>query len=752
MPDLIRALAKLLKPSPSLPIALPHPGSQKLFVPGGELLPVGMGGKPLAPEWSTEQAIALGYKRSALVYSAISSLAAAGSSVPWGVEVLAGDEWEPAPDSDLAQLLANPHEYISSQELIERIILMLGISGNSFVKKTIASGVEGTATLGRVLELTPLPTQGMQPIPDREEWLAGYAYEGSGKKRYEPEEIIHVMFPDPENLYWGQSPLQALARVIDTESESVDWNLYSMKNRSVDDGVFTSTSDLTKNEFDAILQILREQIQGSVNAHNPLVVGQGFQWNPMSRTPVEMDFVEGRKMYREDVLSGFHVPPVMAGFFDQATLANAEVSRRLFWVDAVIPQFLDRIKDVFTRSLVPHFGTLGQMRVVYDLASVDALRDNTIEKSKIFVLLVKAGVPYNEAVRVAGLPLDPLEGEEGDAPFGTTTSQESTTQPQGEGGAKRTVMDDIKDFMTDPGWGYPPGGRKAEDEERLDRAFEKVAAAASLISAAFADAINDHLERVDRAGIERGLRAMNLDQILTAFRFDELEVRYLSLIPVLEEVVEGSGLLAIEDIREDTGAEVVWTPALAAGWLAEHGQALSQDLSNSATKGVHRVFEMWQAGELGSDAVQAGELFAALYALNSLQAGVLGKFARDLGIADEARDPLLGIRVERMVRGLLRGREKLIGNQQATISYFRGQTAAWTNGVESGAIPGTRRIIKTWFDSGQGNVCPICISLHRQSVPMPSPFFSHVTGMQYWYPGDPHPTCNCGILMSSSPI
>jgi len=105
-----------------------------------------------------------------------------------------------------------------------------------------------------------------------------------------------------------------------------------------------------------------------------------------------------------------------------------------------------------------------------------------------------------------------------------------------------------------------------------------------------------------------------------------------------------------------------------------------------------------------------------------------------------------------MVRGLLRGRESLIGNQQATISYFRGQTAPWTNAVESGVIPGTKRITKTWFDSGQGNVCPICISLHRQTAPMNAPFFSHVTGEQYWYPGDPHPTCNCGLLMSSSPI
>jgi hypothetical protein len=245
---------------------------------------------------------------------------------------------------------------------------------------------------------------------------------------------------------------------------------------------------------------------------------------------------------------------------------------------------------------------------------------------------------------------------------------------------------------------------------------------------------------------------MNLDEILNAFRFDELEIRYLSFIPVLEQIVEDSGLLAIEDIREDVGAEVVWTPALAAGWLADHGQTLSEDLSRTAVRGVQGVFAMWQAGELGTDEALAGELFASLYALNSIQAGTVGKFARDLGIAEEGRDPLLGPRIERMIRGLIRGRERLLGTHQATIGYFRGQTAAWTNASESGAIPKTRRVTKTWFDSGMGNVCPICISLHRQSVPMQSPFFSHVSGEQYWHPGDPHPTCNCGILMSTSPI
>ena len=746
MPDLTRALAKLLqRRRPSLPIS--KPSASKLFVPGGELLPTGMAGKPLVPEWSTERAITTGYKRSALVYSAVSSLAAAGASVPWSVEVKTGDGWEPAPDSPLAALIATPHQYISRQEMIERMILLLGVSGNTFLHKTISGDRSAGGEKGRVLELTPLPTEGLRPIPDRTDWITGYVYEGSGRKKlYDADEILHVMFPDPENLYWGLSPLKALARVIDTESESVDWNLYSMRNRSVDDGVFTSTGDLTKAEFDTIVEILREQLQGAVNAHNPLVVGQGFQWNPMSRTPVEMDFVEGRKMYREDVLSGFHVPPVMAGFFDQATLANDEVSRRLFWVDAVVPQFLDRIKDAFTRSLVPHFGSVETMRVIYDLSSVDALRENTIEQSRIFALLVKTGVPYNEAVRVSGLPLDPIEGEVGEEPYGTTRTEPEaeirTDEGKAGGGSYETVE-----------WGYPPEDRKLDgDDERLDRAFNAVAASAALVSAVFFEAIDEHLARVDRAAIERGLRAGNADQVLAAFRFDELEARYLAFIPVLEEIVETSGLLAIEDIQEDTGAEVVWTPALAAGWLADHGQTLSQDLSFSASKGVHKVFQMWQAGELGTDDVRAGELFASLYALNSIQAGTVGKFARDLGFADEAHDPLLGPRIERMVRGLLRGRAKLIGDQQATISYFRGQTAAWTNASESGAIPKTRRVMKTWFDSGQGNVCPICISLHRQSVPMQSPFYSHVSDMQYWHPGDPHPTCNCGLLMSTSPI
>jgi len=739
MPDLIRALARAIARdrAPSIKLEKPPP-EQKLFVPGGELLPIGMDGKPLAPDWSIEQAITLGYKRSALVYSAISSLAAAGASVPWSVETKTGDEWVPAPDSELAALLATPHEYISSQELIERMILLLGISGNTFLRKSLASDRVAEGMKPRVLELTPLPTEGMRVIPDREEWISGYTYEGSGQpKNYERDEILHVMFPDPENLYWGLSPLQALARVIDTESESVDWNLYSMQNRSVDDGVFTSTGDLTKAEFDTIIQVLRDQIQGAANAHNPLVVGQGFQWNAMSRTPVEMDFVEGRKMYREDVLSGFHVPPVMAGFFDQATLANAEVSRRLFWMDAVIPQFLDRIKAAFTSSLVPHFGKPSEMRVVYDLATVDALRENTVEQSRIFAVLVKSGVPYNEAIPISGLSLNPIDGPVGEEPYGTTrTEPEAEIRTDGKQDKRVGVRHE----------------RKASEDDRLDRAFSTVARAAGLVSAAFSEAIKDHLARIDRAGIERGLRAMNLDQILAAFHFDELEVRYLAFIPVLEEIVEDAGLLAIEDIEEDVGSTVEWTPALAAGWLADHGQTLSQDLSNSAVKGVQSVYEMWQAGELGSDEALAGELFASLYALNSIQGGQVGKFARDLGIAEDARDPLLGPRIERMIRGLVRGRESLIGNHQATIAHFRGEAAVWTHASESGAIPKTRRVSKTWFDSGMGNVCPICISLHRQTVPMQSPFYSHVTDQQYWYPGDPHPTCNCGLLMSTSPI
>jgi HK97 family phage portal protein len=425
MPRIVESIARLLPP-PKDTNLVRLPADEKMVIQGGALLPRTLAGRPLWSDWSLEHAIDNGYKDSSLVYVASSAAALAASSVPWRAETREADQWVPSPGHPLEQLVARPNFKTASQQMVERLGLHLNLSGNALLRKVLVNRTLPGATLPLVTELWNLQPQGISPVPDRDLWVSAYEFRWGGDvQRFPAEEIVHFMLPDPGNPFWGLSPLEAMSKTVDTEREATAWNMVSMQNRAVADGVFSSRDPMTPEQWKVYREQVFEQHQaggGDAAPHAPWVLGGGFEWQEMARTPVEMDFIESLKYQREMILSGYHVPPVMAGFFDQATLANAEVSRRLWWVDFVVP-YLHRMSDVWQMALVPHFGTAETLRLVPDLSDVDALRENVMEQTKIFTLQVKAGVPYNEASAKSGLDLEAQPG--GDVPFGIT-AQAST--------------------------------------------------------------------------------------------------------------------------------------------------------------------------------------------------------------------------------------------------------------------------------------------------------------------------------------
>lgn len=733
MPDLIKALARML-PEPAHTRAV-APRQSKAFIGGGELLPAGWDGRPHRPKWDSDKAAELGYKRSSLVYTGISALSSAAASVPWVAEAEVQEgEWEPDDKHPLSILLKQPNKFTSMQEFIERWVQSLDLTGNALARKVLLNRSGGGESQA-LSEFFAMPTKGMEVVPSRTEWILQYRYTATNPAlEYEPDQVLHVQFPDPEDPYWGMSPLQALARVMDTESEAIEWNLLSMLKRAVADGVFTTKNEITRPEYDEIKQEIREQKQGSTGAHDTWVVGSGFDFKEMSRSPVDMDFIESMKMYRELLLSGLHVPPVQAGFFDNATLANAEVSRRLFWVDAVIPNYLERMRSVFNRSLLPHYTTNGGLRVSYDTSQVDALRDNTLEQTKIFTMLIRNGVPYNEAADIAGLKLEAQPN--GNVPFSITTPRStgtSTAEPE------TTVKSDSRVIFT------KQDISPAEIQAILLAAAQEHRAN---IEQEFRSAVTAHVDDVDLVIIEASLSSGNLNALMGAYDFPELEAKYSSLVTGLDKAATDGGAKALEQIEKETGVKVPWAEALIAGWLATHGSELIEQLTKTSREGITRVFEMWQEGSLGDSPAQVSKMFSELFALTKTQGTTVGQFAVDLGVGDiDHRDPLLGPKVERITRALINKRAALIGNHQASLGFFEGNKAAWDYGVNQGVI--LNPVWKTWLDSDDSNVCRICISLDMQRRQQHEPFYSSVTGQSYWIPGEPHTTCRCVVYSSS---
>ncbi|HTE46638.1 MAG TPA: phage portal protein, partial [Gemmatimonadaceae bacterium] len=372
---------------------------------GGSLVPSYLSKLPQWTSWGTKRAVDEGFKASVWVYISIQRLMKAAASVPWYAYEKRGSKWEKQEDHPLSQLMARPNPFMSRQTVIEFQVAHLHLAGNAMLKKIEIRGQ--TRELWPIWELDKI-----QPVPSSIDFLDRYDFRRDGDAiPIYPSEVVHSQFIDPSNPFWGMSPLQAAARIVDTDIEAVRWNKITLQNRAVPDGVFVIPQQQTRAQLDEARAIVTEKYSGADNARVPWVIGSGMTYTQMSLTPVEMDWLESRKMTREEICATFGVPPAMVGIMESSSLGNDYLDsiRRIFWSDTVIP-ILDLLMDSFNRSVTPAFGDPAVLQLRYDTTGVEALREDLGDKITQFGKLMMSGVPVNMAAQRLNLGIDKIDG------------------------------------------------------------------------------------------------------------------------------------------------------------------------------------------------------------------------------------------------------------------------------------------------------------------------------------------------------
>ncbi len=373
-----------------------------------QIFRVNNGGQPKWRDWSTEKATQEGYLRSTWLYDAVELRRKAVASIPWHVETRDRDgDWQRAPDHPLQSLLDEPNPDFTTRELMGRLVQWLDLGGNAYWMKVRAGQRSVPA------ELWPAPPDKIAAVPGGPEsghMIAQYRFEmGSVKRTIEREDMIHFAYPSPSDMFYGVSPVQAASMAVDIDTESQEFQKVSLQNRGVPDGVFTLRGDgITREEWEAAREQVREQYQGADAHRAPWVVGHA-EWTQMSLSPVDLDYVNSRKESRLEILSALGIPPPLVSIFEDATLANAQTARKVFWADTVVP-LLEELADTLNASLVPEFAARSELRIVYDTSNVEALRQDLGEKIEAAKTLWEMGAPLNTVSQRFDLGLDDIPG------------------------------------------------------------------------------------------------------------------------------------------------------------------------------------------------------------------------------------------------------------------------------------------------------------------------------------------------------
>ncbi len=365
------------------------------------------------PEWHLVDLgayIEEGFNLNALIYSAISYKARAGSTAP--LRAYRGEMEHPEllkPSHPLAQIVQRPNPNQSWEEFQSLNVASLNLAGNAFIYMDRKRGG------GLPEAMWPLRADRVYIVPDGKRGIMGYVYTPEGQSKDSgiailPEHIMHVKLPNPgdtlEGMGYGLSPISALA-----QSADVDNKITAFLKTFFDEGTmvnFLIKFDVPMDEptIARVRTRWKEIYGGSSNWAEPGVLDQGGEVQRLGMTFDEMGFDGLDERNETRILGPFGVPPILIGSrvgLARSTYSNYEEARRAFWQDTMLWEY--RLFEVEYQYYLQ--GDAGEF-VAFDTSDVPALRQDTAALVAAFAQLVSSGITKNSAAATVGLDFGKL--------------------------------------------------------------------------------------------------------------------------------------------------------------------------------------------------------------------------------------------------------------------------------------------------------------------------------------------------------
>ena len=264
------------------------------------------------------------------LFLAVDMIAREVGAAPFQVTRQAGtdDEAEQIVNHPLERLMRRPNAYMGGAFFWQYCTAWYLLDGNFY-------WFVAQDETGDVAELWPLPAGQVQVWPgDGERFVDHYKYFVQGVEYDLPAEyVVHVMRPNPFDIFRGMSPLTAAMLPVDSDNAMARWNgaFFGQDNVMPSAIINLSSGDANKpiNPKDAAA--LKADLQRDYQAANrktAVTTANGVQAVLLGWNAKDMDFLAGRQFSKEEIWNLYGVPP---GMLDpSATEANAVVAERVF--------------------------------------------------------------------------------------------------------------------------------------------------------------------------------------------------------------------------------------------------------------------------------------------------------------------------------------------------------------------------------------------------------------------------------------
>lgn len=292
---------------------------------------------------------------------------------------------------EIRVLLENPNPIQSGNDFIQEWVGFYALYGEGFIRKV--SSVGGIITPGKLpAQLYNMNPKQMQEMLDQVKGLVT-AWKFAGKVDLKPEELIHTKDFNPYNPYRGTAPLSPIDDEIFIDQSTLDYNKTFFGNDATPNFVLSTEKGLSEDTRERILKWWKERHQGTKKAFNPTVLEGGLKAQTIANTHKEMDFIEQKRLMREEIMGIWRAPKALFNITDDLNYATFMGQMKVFWLYALMP-IMRKYEDSINRHLVTPYRP--DVIFAFDLRNVPAFQEDFNSKVTTAKILWDMGFTADE--------------------------------------------------------------------------------------------------------------------------------------------------------------------------------------------------------------------------------------------------------------------------------------------------------------------------------------------------------------------
>jgi len=169
------------------------------------------------------------------------------------------------------------------------------------------------------------------------------------------EEVVQFKDFNPKDSYRGWGTVKAGAKTIDTDNYAEDYNRNFFFNSAMPAGALKTEQRMTEDQYKRVREDWNRLHQGVDKAGRIAILESGLDWQDIATSHKDMEYLEGRRYSRDEILALFRVPKSLVAITDDVNRANARESRAVFLENVITPK-MRRLVSFLNEFLLPKYG------------------------------------------------------------------------------------------------------------------------------------------------------------------------------------------------------------------------------------------------------------------------------------------------------------------------------------------------------------------------------------------------------------